>query len=238
MSRINIFITATFLCLLVVSNVAAQVDEHKFEVGGVFTSITLNDFQGPAPGVPAVDKTINGLGGRLAYNLSEHIAIDGEASFFPKSHFFNDEFGQKMQGFIGVKAGARTKRVGLFAKARPGIMWFGDFSSRGSCSPTPFGSVCGVAHEKDFALDLGGVLEFYPAERAIIRLDAGDTIIRISRDRRESGFPACRRRPNTICKSALDLVGDSKRGFSYVLEPTAGTVLGGDGGGGGSTRGL
>jgi NAD-dependent SIR2 family protein deacetylase len=66
----------------------------------------------------------------------------------------------------------------VFAKVRPGVMWFGEFSSRGSCSSTSFGSVCGVDHEKDFALDVGGVFEFYPTKRLIIRADAGDTIIR------------------------------------------------------------
>ena len=34
-----------------------------------------------------------------------------------------------------------------------------------------------MAHDKNFALDLGGVVEFYPAKRAIIRVDAGDTLV-------------------------------------------------------------
>lgn len=157
----------------------AQLDEDRFEVGGLFTSITLSDFKARTlPTINTGDTTVKGLGGRLAYNLTDNFAIDGEGSFFPEAHFGNDEFGQKLQGFVGLKAGVRNKRLGIFAKARPGVMWFGDFSSRGTCTGTTFGSSCTVSHEKDFAMDVGGVVEFYPAKRAIIRVDVGDTIIR------------------------------------------------------------
>jgi hypothetical protein len=67
-------------------------------------------------------------------------------------------------------------------------MWFGEFPSRGNCSPTNFGSVCGVAHEKDFAMDVGGVFEFYPVERLILRADLGDTIIKYP-ERVVTNFP-------------------------------------------------
>src|SRR5258705_3253206 len=172
------FVAVFCLCLgsMVVH---AQVSERKFEVGAVLTSITLDNFKArTSPGVAAGDSTVKGLGGRFAYNFTDNIAVDAEGSFFPETHFGNEEFGQKTQGFIGVKAGVRNNRVGAFAKARPGVMWFGEFPSRGTCTQTTLGSSCSVSHEKDFALDLGGVFEFYPAERMIIRADVGDTIIR------------------------------------------------------------
>ncbi|MGH9971237.1 MAG: outer membrane beta-barrel protein [Pyrinomonadaceae bacterium] len=178
MRILRVVLGVAFVCLVSGQRVNAQIDEHRFEVGGMLTAISLRDFQGGVPGFPAVDKTVSGIGGRFAYNVTENLAIDAEGTFFPASHLFNEEFGQKTQGFIGVKAGWRSRRVGVFAKARPGVMWFGELPTRGSCSSTSFGSICGVSHEKDFALDLGGVVEFYPAERAILRLDAGDTIIR------------------------------------------------------------
>jgi hypothetical protein len=168
-----------FCLLLETGEADAQPGERKFEVGGVFTSITLKDFKARTlPGIATGDATVNGLGGRLAYNFTDNFALDAEANFFPETHLGNEEFGQKMQGFIGVKAGVRNKWVGAFAKARPGVMWFGDFSSRGTCTGFTFGSSCTVSHENDFAMDLGGVVEFYPFERAIIRTDVGDTIIR------------------------------------------------------------
>lgn len=170
----------TLLSLLVFAMpISAQVTDHKFEAGGFFTSITLTDFKDRVlPGFATGDATVNGVGGRLTYNFNENFAIDGEGSFFPSNHFNNDEIGQKTQAFVGVKAGVRNKWVGGFVKARPGAMWFGEITSRGDCSPTPLGRICGVDHETDFALDLGGVVEFYPAERAIIRVDVGNTLVR------------------------------------------------------------
>ena len=168
-----------FSMCAITRKVYGQVNERKAEVGVLFTSITLDNFKARSlPGIASGDSTVKGLGGRIGYNFTNHLALDGEGSFFPETHLGNEEFGQKMQGFIGVKAGTRNKWAGVFAKARPGVMWFGEFSSRGSCSSSTFGSTCGVAHEKDFAMDLGGVVEFYPSERAIIRADVGDTIIR------------------------------------------------------------
>jgi hypothetical protein len=164
------------------STASAQDEEHRFEVGGVYTIIQLSDFQSRTfPGTGVGDNVLSGLGGRFAYNLNKHFAIDAEASFFPESHLLNEEFAQKVQGFIGLKAGVRNKRVGVFAKARPGVMWFGEFPTRGGCSTNVFGTTCGVSHEKDFALDLGGVFEFYPVERLILRADVGDMIIRYPR---------------------------------------------------------
>jgi hypothetical protein len=157
----------------------AQVDQHRFEVGGLLTSITLTDFQSGLLPDGGNDRQVAGIGGRFTYNLNKNFAIDAEGNFFPESHLLNEEFAQKMQGLIGIKAGVRQNRFGIFAKARPGVMWFGEFQSRGSCNAfASFGVVCSVDHEKDFVMDVGGVFEFYPADRVVIRGDLGDTIIR------------------------------------------------------------
>ena len=176
----EVFVLLTILvCLAATQDANAQVDEHKMEVGAVFTSITLTDFKDRTlPTFATGDSTVKGLGARFAYNLNQNFAIDAEGTFFPEAHFGSDEIGQKTQGFVGLKAGVRNKWVGVFAKARPGVMWFGEFPSRGSCVGTSFGTSCGVSHEKNFAMDLGAVVEFYPADRVIIRADISDTIIR------------------------------------------------------------
>jgi hypothetical protein len=139
--------------------------------------IGLHDFQSRFFSQSEADSAVGGFGGRFTYNLNDNFAIEGEGSFFPKRQFDSEELGQKVQGFAGVKAGIRKKSFGVFAKARPGVMWFGDFPSRGNCNTTTFGSICGVSHEKNFALDVGGVIEYYPSDRLIIRGDVGDTII-------------------------------------------------------------
>lgn len=165
----------SMLALLLLTGAAARaqgtspIDEHKFEVGALYTLINLEDF-GSEP--------ISGVGGRVAYNFNEHFALDAEASFFPETKLGNDQFGQKTQAFVGVRAGARSKYVGAFVKARPGVMGIGEVTSGFSCNSTSFGQTCRPRHS-NFAFDAGGVLEFYPTSRAIIRIDAGDTIVRI-----------------------------------------------------------
>ena len=150
------------------TSTAPDVDEHKAEVGVLYTGVNLEGF----------GETINGLGGRFGYNFNKNLALDAEFSFFPETHLGNRQFGQKTQALVGVKAGTRTKYVGVFAKARPGVMFIGEVTSGFNCNSTSFGQTCRPSHN-NFALDAGGVLELYPSARAIVRLDAGDTIVRI-----------------------------------------------------------
>jgi hypothetical protein len=147
---------------------APDVEAHRAEVGAFYTGVNLEGF----------GETINGLGGRFGYNFNRHLALDTEFSFFPETHLGNRQFGQKTQAFAGVKAGTRTKYVGVFAKARPGVMFIGEVTSGFNCNSTSFGQTCRPSHN-NFALDAGGVLELYPSARTIVRLDAGDTIVRI-----------------------------------------------------------
>src|SRR5215831_6301888 len=160
------------LCLFGPTTTHAQsksdADEHKAEVGAFYTGIHLKGFGG----------TINGLGGRFAYNINKYLGVDAEASFMPETHLGNNQLGQKVQGFIGVKAGMRSRYVGVFAKARPGVMFIGEVTSGFNCNGNGFATICRPSHN-NFALDAGGAIELYPASRTIIRVDAGDTIVRI-----------------------------------------------------------
>jgi len=143
-------------------------DEYKAEVGAFYTGINLKGF----------GETVNGVGGRFTYNINNHLAVDGEATFFPEIHLGNNQVGQKVQFFIGGKAGARSRYVGVFVKARPGVMFIGEVTSGFSCSRNGSGTICRPRHN-NFALDAGVVGEVYPSSRTIIRFDAGDTIVRI-----------------------------------------------------------
>jgi Outer membrane protein beta-barrel domain len=147
---------------------APDVEAHRAEVGVLYTGVNLEGF----------GETVNGLGGRFGYNFNKYLALDAEFSFFPETHLGNRQFGQKTQAFAGVRAGARSRYVGLFAKARPGVMFIGEVTSGFNCNGTSFGRTCRPSHN-NLALDVGGVLELYPSQRAIVRLDAGDTIVRI-----------------------------------------------------------
>jgi len=99
-----------------------------------------------------------GAGGRFTYNLNDYIAVDNEVNFF-----LPDEGPPyATQGLFGIKAGKRTKHVGVFAKARPGFQ-------------TNF--VVNDREQARFALDVGGVAEVYPNRHVVLRFDAGDVII-------------------------------------------------------------
>ncbi|HEY9401061.1 MAG TPA: hypothetical protein VIQ24_00105, partial [Pyrinomonadaceae bacterium] len=78
---------------------------------------------------------------------------------------------------------------GVFAKARPGFVHFseGDLQERRDVAcitifPPPRGCFEGKGRAH-FAFDVGGVFEYYPSRRTLIRFDAGDTIIRLGEHR-------------------------------------------------------
>ena len=167
MHRKSFFTFAALLLLLAPSGARAQTDEYKYEVGAVFTAI----------GAESLDQSSNGLGARFAYNFNEHFALDTEAAFFPRRQLGNNQTGQNVQGFAGIKAGVRSKYVGVFGKARPGVMSIGDSISGFDCEDEGFFTTC-RPERSHLALDLGLVAEVYPTSRTIIRVDAGDTIIR------------------------------------------------------------
>lgn len=150
------------LFLFVISvETRAQYDWRKTEAGFVITGLDVNDAVGEKP---------IGIGGRLGYNFNEYVAIDGQLNYFPENPQGN--FGQT-QGLLGVRAGVRVnKRIGVFAKVRPGFVRFGG----------DFFKVRNGGARNYFDLDVGGVLEFYPNSRVIVRVDYGDNIIMFGDD--------------------------------------------------------
>ncbi|HEX3142491.1 MAG TPA: hypothetical protein VHQ64_00840 [Pyrinomonadaceae bacterium] len=173
----------------------AQSDDKKFEIGGQFSVLrvpqpivsvtTLPCIVAPCPftSVATQNRATNyGFGGRFGYRVSEHFTLEGEGNFFPHDGVL--DAGRKIQGFFGVKAGKRFEKIGVFAKARPGFIRYsrGDYREPGgpciAIFPQPIG--CFQAQGRtSFAIDLGGVFEYYPTKRTIIRFDAGDTIVRL-----------------------------------------------------------
>jgi hypothetical protein len=153
----------------------AQSGEPKVELGAQFSIIRFRDLQAFDPTRIVIprkfDKTNAGFGGRVSYNLTRMVAVEGEINFFPGED--EEEGGQKFQGLAGVKAGARNERIGLFAKARPGVVRF----SRLTDCPNAQISECGRHAKTEFALDLGAVVELYPSRRSFVRFDFGDTLI-------------------------------------------------------------
>jgi hypothetical protein len=144
------------LLLSPVYPVAAQSNEHKFEAGVQFTTLgwSTERFH---------KDRVKGGGGRFAYNFSSHFALDGEVNFLVPNHTERIRSDHQIQGLFGLKSGIRNDRFGLFGKVRPGFAYLGSSSYEGSRLKT--------------ALDVGGIGEYYPSKRTIVRLDVGDTMI-------------------------------------------------------------
>jgi hypothetical protein len=203
-SLLNTF--AMIFILLSGAGVRAQsagVEDYKFEAGGHFSALHSLVASEVDPGnvicirspCRVQNAIINsrefqpGLGARIGYNLTAHVALEAEVNFFPEADTFRvpEGFngGHKIEGLFGVKAGKRFDKFGIFAKARPGFLYEskGDLRERRDVGciaifPAPAGCF-ETTGKNSFALDLGGVLEFYPSKRTIIRIDAGDTIVRV-----------------------------------------------------------
>ncbi|HEX7317165.1 MAG TPA: outer membrane beta-barrel protein [Pyrinomonadaceae bacterium] len=153
---------------------AQEQDAPKLEIGVQYSSLSfdLPSFGGTETGV--------GVGGRITYNLTDYFAVEAEGNLSPStipSGYVTGGASQQMQ--FGAKVGKRWRRFGLFAKARPGFVSFGDTltPTASTTSQLPFAQF-ERERKTHFSMDVGGVLEFYPSRRMLVRFDAGDTIIR------------------------------------------------------------
>jgi len=139
-----------FSCLISQAQTKTVSDNEKvptYEIGGQIFSSNSHDLGFGW-----------GAGGRFGYNFSKYVGLDSEVNFF-----LPDEGPPyATQGLFGIKAGKRTRKLGVFAKVRPGFQ-------------TNF--IVNNREQARFALDVGGVLEVYPNRHVILRLDAGDVII-------------------------------------------------------------
>lgn len=183
------FLAATSLALTLLFSDAAQAQDElpsRVEVGIQFSSITFPG-QSPQAIQPsfARSSTEAGLGGRITFNLNRNIALEAEQNYFPHGNFNDPARGGTLwQGNFGLKVGKRFGKFGIFGKARPGFARFSrvqevvdhvtttDFNGNPIIVP-----VIGERRKTYFAMDLGGVLEFYPSRKVLTRIDVGDTII-------------------------------------------------------------
>lgn len=165
----------------------AQSDPPKLDVSLVFTAIRQADdfFQIiPENQFPPRIRHNFGYGGRVTYNITSGIGVEGEVTYFPKERFLGiggpfstitgfNVGGKRTQGLFGIKAGKRWEKFGVFAKVRPGFMRLDQVPD---CENST--TICNTTSSNQFAFDIGGILEYYPSTHTIVRFDAGDTLIR------------------------------------------------------------
>ena len=172
MNRVN-RLFPPLLCLFLASEsrLDAQSDDYRFQLGAQFVAAVSGEFNG----------TDSGVGGRLSWQATRTLGLEGEINFFPSD--FPDRIaftGNRVEGLFGATLGPRLGAVRPFAKLRPGFVSYDE-------APEPFACIlifppplqCAMASGRTlFALDIGGGVEWLPASRAFLRIDLGDRMIR------------------------------------------------------------
>ena len=144
---------------------------QRFELGAQFNSLNFTwidgvDHSSTEPGV--------GLFG--SYNIWQFVYLDASLNFFPKNEDTTgpNDGGRILQGFFGTREGFQTQRFGFFAKVRPGFISYSRTLTGVSLTgPMSFR----YARATDFALDVGGVVEYYWTRHTLFRFDVGDTVL-------------------------------------------------------------
>ena len=170
------------LATLMPDRAASAQSMRRFEVGGQVSALRPQE----------LGATHAGFGGRFSYELLDWLSVESEVNLFPRETFTVDAkptFGlpyalvyrqRRSEALFGAKVGMRTERYGLFAKVRPGLARYSDQGA--GCVGDGCAAVLFLARSSEdrteFALDFGGVFEFYPSIRTVARIDVGDTVIR------------------------------------------------------------
>ncbi len=169
------------LCLIILSTFTVAVFAQtykKLEVGGQFSVARFRDLYSGTQYDQY--KTDIGFGGRGAFNFNRNVAVEGQFDFFPQSK--NRTLQTPYLAVFGIKAGRRGEKIGAFIKIRPGFM---QWSEQLVCvMPVINGQIpppCPSVRRTNFAFDAGGVVEFYPSKRTLIRVDVGDVMTRIEK---------------------------------------------------------
>ena len=139
----------------------AQDSPGRFEVGGSFTAIR-NPFL-PSNLGPGIEGD---------FNIGRHFALDAAVSWLPST----TRVGQTVVGLFGAKVGTRTDHFGFFAKVRPGFFTTDNELRSSTFSFPPAVFVERFDRLTQRALDLGGVVEYYPSRHWALRWDAGDIL--------------------------------------------------------------
>jgi hypothetical protein len=158
----------------------------KIELGVHLSSISIGPPVSPFFDFQDRSRSEAGLGVRFGYNINRYAAVEAEGDFFPRRYFPNlNSGGSLAQGQFGVKTGKRFEKFGLFAKARPGFVTFGEILTQTGSVTFPFqgnGPIVTfpIFEEKRrnfFSMDVGAVVELYPSRGMLVRFDLGDTMI-------------------------------------------------------------
>jgi hypothetical protein len=110
-----------------------------------------------------------------AYRLAPHAFLEALVSTSTASAGDRTPFygGRELQGLGGLKVGASTRRIGVFAKARAGVHRYASVVTGLSSGGVPDSH----GARNTIAGEFGAVAEIYPRPGQILRVDLGDALI-------------------------------------------------------------
>jgi len=152
-------LVAISLLLVCATTAQAQEKTPKYEVGIHYAALFVTEKS---------DKD-SGVGVRFTYNVNDYLGLEAETTQFQQTREGGGN--NETQALFGGRAGWRNKRYGVFAKVRPGLTRFYLLGT------TPGPNVFEQGQTR-FAVDVGGVFEYYLHRHAAIRVDVGDTMVR------------------------------------------------------------
>ncbi len=150
-------------------------DETKvpgnWEFGPLFSTLIA----APA-GANSSVATLSGLGAYASYRFWRVLYFDSDILYFPQdTHGPTNLYGGPvLQGLFGLKGGIRRNDFGFFGKMRPGFQSYAQ-ALEGITSQSSGTVNYTYGRSTNFALDLGGIVEFYPTESGTLRIEAGDS---------------------------------------------------------------
>jgi hypothetical protein len=140
----------------------------RFTFGPQYSLLTLDRSE-------ATLRDESSIGGFFTWDFSKYVGLDSSVLVFPRKVEFVDfqQGGRMVQAVAGIRAGVRRGRFGVYVKVRPGVQIFtltnaGLFAIGTTILPasSPF---------PDFALDVGGIIEYSASRHLMLRLDGGQT---------------------------------------------------------------
>lgn len=157
---------------LLVASAAVQAQDRRGDVSVQASIRSLSEF----------DETEAGLGARLSYRLGRWLAVDGEANLFPADVGTPAFSGSRLEGLAGLRVGPRLGRAGVFLGLRGGAVRFSEAPAPFPCIlifPPPLN--CAIAGGDTLpAVQLTAGFEAYPSDRLVVRVEAGDQLLRYS----------------------------------------------------------
>jgi hypothetical protein len=113
------------------------------------------------------------LGGRFTWNIGSHFGLDAEITTSPFSTVSRGLYtgGRATEGLLGAKYGKRWRKLGMFAKVRPGFLRYSDVFGGFNFNSGQISEL--GAQTTSPVLEVGGIFEYYMSHRWMMRYDVG-----------------------------------------------------------------